>query len=143
MSFSTDLGALRDHLETDATLKAFCLARWGKELTARIRFRQRTEIKMTELPLVLITRPGVDTDPSYGNREPRHTVRLYAGFHQKDPEKGALDLVDFEDAILDAIERFEPTSDDIDGITLSQSRNDEGALAPSYFTVLDLICTTN
>lgn len=141
MSVQPILDALRQGLEGHAQAQAFCRARWNKPLMVRQVYRQRREIKMTDLPLVLMTRPAVTPDATYGFREPEHTVRLYAGFYQPDAEQGALDLIAFEEMLTSVVVSLD-LGEECLGVTIDQSRNDEGALAPSFFTIIDLSVKT-
>ncbi|WP_305046328.1 hypothetical protein [Geoalkalibacter sp.] len=142
MSVQPILDALRLGLEGSGVLQAFCRSRWNKPLAVRQTYRQRREIKLTDLPLILITRPAVTPDPTYGFREPEHTVRLYAGFYQPDADRGALELIAFEEAVAETVMGLD-LGEPCLGVTIDQSRNDEGALAPSFFTIIDLSIKTS
>lgn len=136
-TFNDVLTRVKTLIETDSDLSAFCNDKWGRAPTAAIRFRSRREIGFNELPLVLITRPQVTGRKRVRHgREGVHTVRLYAGFVQNDPELGAAEQVAFEEKIEDALTRDNPFSDLALEAAVGDSVNDEGAQAPAYFTVM-------
>lgn len=138
-TFNDVLDRVKTLIENDSVLAAFCTEKWGRAPSASVRFRSRREIGFAELPLILITRPQVtNRERVRHGRSGRHTVRLYAGFMQKDPELGAAELVEFEEKIEDALTRDNPFSDLALEAAVGDSINDEGAQPPAYFTVMHL-----
>ncbi len=142
MSFNTALDEIKAALGADAALNAFCTAKWGSGITVKRVFRQRIEIPISSLPIILMTRPEA-TPGSYmnGEREYRHIVRLYAGFHQSDAEKAQEELVEFEELIEDALLSFRESNrfpEGVEDILPGESVNDEGRKPPVYFLVKDI-----
>jgi len=138
VGFSAVIQALQAQLENDTALQAFTQSAWGKALTVEQVFKDRTEVRMSDLPLIMITRPEVRRTELSNVRDGHHTVRLYCGFHSQDKHAAAVDMIDFEEAIDNAID-----ADDTLGGTCIQalpgdSVNDEGKFHPVYFIVKDL-----
>jgi len=132
------LRALQALIESDSGLQAFSQWKWGKAVAARIVFKHRVEIRVNELPLVLITRPRVTRKESTGAVVSANAVRLYAGFHQNDRDKGAAELIEFEEALemlLRANQTLNGAANDLDS---GESVNDEGAFHPVYFLTKEL-----
>ncbi|MDH4319875.1 MAG: hypothetical protein OEV73_00100 [Desulfobulbaceae bacterium] len=140
---TTTLKTALDNLAVQITgnepLQAFAQQQWGKNVAARISFRRRTEIHASELPLVLITCPsrGKRTQISGGIMcQPQ--VRLYFGFYQPKSELVVAEQLVAEELIEDAIYGDTGLGDTVDRLDITASSNDEGAAAPTCFTVIDL-----
>jgi len=139
VSFIAVLNALASQINGDANVQAFCQAKWAKNLVAKVSFRNRTEVHMDSLPILLITRPKVGKrhDASAG-QEGLHSVRLYFGFYQPDQDKVVAEQIGLEELIEDAINRDTSLGDTADEVTILDSANDEGKKHPSCFTVMAL-----
>lgn len=139
LSFASTLTALASQITGNAGVQAFCQAKWGRPLTAKVSFRNRAELNMASLPIVLITRPrvGKRRDTS-GGPEGLHSVRLYFGFYQPDQDKVVTEQIGLEELIEDAINSDTSLADTADEVTIRDSANDEGKKHPSCFTVMDL-----
>lgn len=137
-SFTAVIDNLATTLTNSAALQAFCQAKWGKSVTVGKAFRQRTEIGLSDLPIILITRPAVTKLFRIGARDGIHTVRLYAGIHQPDKLKALAEFIELEEKIDDAL--LAPDSNILGAISLSPiaSQNDEGEFHPVYFTVMEV-----
>ena len=142
MGFSSVLQQLKATLETDANLKAFVAEKWKKTLKVKITWRRREEISTSDLPLIMITRPSVARGRNYGNVTGKNRARIYAGFYQPDEEKRQLELVDFEETILAALESSSALRELIDGMTPADGANDEGALGDACFCVQEIVIDT-
>ena len=137
-SFTLTTDNIRTTLEGDSALDSFCLSKWGKSLTVRKEFRNRAEVPTSDLPLIMITRPGTGRTDIIQGREWEHAVRLYCGFHQPDRTKAQDELVAFEELIEDAL-----IADTMRGGTAidtdpESTANDEGLYHPVYFMVMEL-----
>ena len=131
-------------LLADADLTAFCQQNFGKSLTVKRSYRDREEIGMDECPIVIITRPQVERENGL-NRRSRgvHTARLYFGLYQHDvagdPREVGNDLsVEFEELIEAALVADTTLNSTVSAIVPGSSVNDEGALHPTYFGVMDV-----
>jgi len=138
MGFADVLKQLQQQLANDSGLQSFAQTAWGKAVTVSLVFRDRTEVRMPDLPLIMITRPQVRRTELSSVRDGHHTVRLYCGFHQQNKETACTNMIGFEEAIDNAID-----ADDTLGGTAIQavpgdSVNDEGMFHPVYFVVKDL-----
>ncbi len=131
-SFNTALDALIVKLQDNAALKAFCLAKWNKELTILRVFKNRTEINLSELPVMLVTRPSVVKNYLVGARDGMHSLHLYVAFQETDRIKAQEILIGLEEAIDDALLSFEPGSVGLRQINPEESANDEGLNHPNY-----------
>jgi len=138
MSFTAVTDDIKITLESDAALNAFCTSRWGRSLTVKKAFRQRTEINMSEFPIALITRPEVEKRFLIGARDATHTVRIYVGFKQTDPEAAQDDLVVLEELIDDALLADHTRGGTAMSTDPQASANDEGLNHPIYFMVMDV-----
>ncbi len=137
-SFADVINSLKEKLETNPTLSQFCADNWGRGITVKTVFKQRTEINTSDLPLILITRPSVQKAFRIGVRDATHTIRLYCGFFEKDRRKALTNFVGFEEAIDDALLQINP--DEIGAIEIRPtiSINDEGIYHPVYFIVMEV-----
>jgi hypothetical protein len=139
VSFIEVLQALGNQIIGDASLQAYCQAKWGRNLKARISYRPRTEIHLGELPVLLITRPRVaKRRDAPGGPIATNAVRLYLGFYQPDQEKVVGEQIGLEEMVEDAILRDTSLGDVADEVSLGDSANDEGSKHPSCFTVMEL-----
>lgn len=137
-SFVDTLNSLKSALENDTALQAFCQAKWGKALTVKKVFKQRQELLIAELPVVLITRPIRRTEDGLARKKDnKNTVRLYAGFHQADRDKALDETIGFEEAIETAVLADETLGGTAAATAFDSSQNDEGLFHPVYFTVME------
>ncbi len=134
MSFKEKLNALKTRLENDPALNQFCQSNFGKSLTVLKVFKQRTELSIGDLPIILMTRPQVKRKPK------RHSVFLYAGFLSED-ELQAIDLsIEFEELVEGAIRiKTSHTDDRTMEVDPGDSTNDEGRFHPVYFFVMEVL----
>lgn len=142
VSFIEILQALGGQIVGDAALQAYCQAKWGKPLASRISFKRRTEIHVSELPLLLITRPRVTKRrDAPGGPIATGGVRLYLGFYQPGPDKMVGEQIGIEEMVEDAILRDTTLGDLANETEIKDSANDEGGKHPSCFTVMELEIT--
>jgi len=127
MSFTTVLDAIKATIETDSALLAIAAAKGWDPLTVKTTYKNRAEIALDELPIVMLSRPRVSRERSYGSLTGTHTVRIYAGFYQPDVDKRVAELIEFEELIVAALEEDPTLGDLVEGITPGESVNDEGA----------------
>lgn len=138
-SFTTVIDNLATVLTDNSALQDFCQKKWGKPLTVAKVFRQRTEIGLSALPIILITRPAVEKPyETIGAKEGRHTVRLYFGFHQADKNNALQEEIEYEEKIEDAILADSTLTGTAVYVKPKNSANDEGEFHPVYFTVMDI-----
>ena len=121
---------------------SFALAKWGKALAVNKMFKHRTEIGLSELPLIMITRPEVVPDNwTLGEREYKHLLRFYFGFHQPDKSLAQDEIIQFEEAIEDDFLSYKESGSLPAGVWDIDSKaaiNDEGYFHPVYFAVKDV-----
>lgn len=137
-SFDDAMLKIKSVLETDAALSSFCASTWGKEITVKRVFRRRTEIGLEQLPVILMTHPEVVKSYRVGARDGVHTIRLYCGFREEDREKAQAHFIRLEELIDDALLAPEPDTLGVFYVDPSDSVNDEGALHPVYFMLMDM-----
>lgn len=131
-------------LQTNAGLTSYATTKWGKAFTIKRRFRQRPQINSSELPLIMITRPGVTHgDRLNGGSDNTNRVHLYIGFHQNDTDKAQSEIVEVEemiDDILDANYRLKDIGGNplVKNVRPGDSVNDEGMMHPDYFMVKEV-----
>lgn len=142
-SFNTALDRLAELLAADTTIQAFALASWQKKITVKRKFRNRTQIHASELPLIMITRPEVEKESRIsGGRDNVNTVRLYILFNQDDPEKAQSEVVRIEELVDDFLDQNYRIKDAagmplVKNIKPGGSANDEGMFHPGYGIVMD------
>ena len=138
MSAFDALKALRDAITGSVPLSDFVSENFSRSLTIRFAYRFRDELNVGDLPALIITRPRVSKRFATGVRDGSHTVMLYLVFHQDDREKGAEQLITFEELLDDAI---------VDDVTLGgavisavpkETVNDEGKHHPVYCIVTEI-----
>ena len=137
-SFIDVIDNLATTLEDNAALKSFCAEKWSKSLIVLTVFKERTEIQLSDLPIVLITRPETTKDFSTGTRDGTHTVRLYCGFRQEDRLKAMKELIEFEEKLDDALLVDHTRGGIAIDTDPKASANDEGKFHPVYFMVMDV-----
>ena len=137
-SFTTVIANIVTTLQTDANLASFCSSKWGKALTVKKVFRKRAEINLSELPIILITRPYLDKEFLVGVKNADNIVRLYCGFHQTDREKALDETIEFEEKIDDALMVDHTRNGTAIDTNPQPSVNDEGENHPAYFMVMDV-----
>lgn len=139
MSFIAKINALKVRLENNQALQNFCMNKFNKRLTVLKVFRDRTEISLSDLPIVMITRPQVNRTFAGYMPKIEQIIYLYAGFHQIDREKAIDNSIEFEELLEEAINQKTQVSGDIPmAIMPGDSANDEGMFHPVYFLVMHL-----
>lgn len=133
---------IADNLRVNQDLMLFCTAIGGREPTVKVSWRNRAEIGMEELPLIMLTSPVTKRSREFGSMDQERTVRVIAGFYQPDPELGALQLMEFEELLAAALEdqSFAGFGNIKDPLT---SINDEGSYQPTYFFAGEFTVTVN
>jgi hypothetical protein len=139
LSFNTTLDDLTTALEGNAALLTYCNTRFGKAHVVKRMFKQRTEIGLEELPIILMTRPMIKPAPwRPAERDYTHTIMLYCGFYCEDREAAQGILVEFDEVIDAAVLEYKAPNELPAGITdidPQDTVNDEGIYHPVYFFV--------
>lgn len=141
-SFTNIITNIGTTLQNDSALSSFCSAKWGKTLKVLPLYKNRVEINLEELPIVLITRPQNKKEFIVGGRAYEHTIRLYCGFNQSDRSKSLEEIIGFEEAIEAALLVDRNRGGYAIDTDPQSTVNDEGAFHPSYFSVTDVIILT-
>lgn len=144
-SFNTILDEIATQIAADTDLSDYCAATWGKALNIKRFFKQRTEIQLADLPIMMITRPEVEPeDIAVEVRRYKHRLRLYCGFNEQDRLFAQEELIAFEEVIEDAFMTME-RGDTLGSRTVlvepGIAVNDEGYFHPVYFFVKDVVIT--
>lgn len=137
-SFTNIITNIVTTLQNDAALAAFCSTKWGKTLTIKKIFKKRVEINISELPIILVTRPSLDKEFLVGVKDADNVVRLYCGFHQTDREKALDETIEFEEKIDDALMVDHTRGGLAINTNPKVSANDEGEFHPVYFIAMDV-----
>ncbi len=139
MGFTPTLKKIESVLKADATLQDYASQRWGKRITVKVTWRNRTEISASDLPLIMITRPTVRRSRnSYGKITSNPRARFYAGFYQPEEALRQFELIELEELILAALEASSELAALVDNMTPADGANDEGALGECCFTVQEI-----
>lgn len=140
MAFLEKFRAIKVRLENNQALQQFCQEKFGKQLKVLTVFKQRTEIQMHDLPIVMITRPRVRREPQGNLSKKEHSVFLYAGFMSNDREQAPELSIEFEEKLEEAVRRKTSHPDDRSFyIAPADSSNDEGRFHPVYFLVIEFL----
>jgi len=138
-SFTDIVDAVATLLADDAGLAVLTADKWNSALTVTKAFKLRQEVKVTDMPLVMITVPGQTTE--YGTARTlyrTYRLRLYCGFQQTDRVAAQEEAIKFEEAIEQAF--FSSTA--LDGLGAivkpGDSASDEGFYHPVYFFVKEI-----
>lgn len=138
-SFILKLNALKIRLENNQALQDYTAANFGKQFIVKRTYKRRVEIHTNDLPIILITRPSVNRINANNLITKEHSVRLYVGFMQDDPEKAQDNLIELDELIDDAaIGRTSLAGDVSMPVYPQDSDNDEGVFHPTYFLVKHL-----
>lgn len=145
MSINPAINNLKETLQNDSALAAFCHAQFGRQLTVKRGYRDREEIGMDECPIIIITRPSVDRENGL-NRRSRgiHSLRLYFGFYQGGNaadvrDQAAETAIEFEELIESSLVVDVTRAGTASATVPGASVNDEGALHPIYFGVMEVM----
>jgi len=137
-TFKSVLENIQTTLREDSALIAFCTSKWNKSLKVESVYAERTEIQLSDLPIVLITRPSVEKVFKTRVRDSVHTVRLYCGFQQKDKLEAMSDLIELEELIDDALLKDHTRGGNAMDTNPGESINDEGKYHPVYFLAMNI-----
>lgn len=132
------LKALKNTLETDPALSSFAMHDFYRELSVRLAYRNRDELNVGDLPVIIITRPRVTKQFRTGVVDGDHTVMMYMVFTQEDREKATEELITFEELVDDAIRSNNTLNGTAINVTPVESVNDEGKNHPIYCIVTEL-----
>jgi hypothetical protein len=143
MSFVPTIKDLEAALKADADLAAFIAANFpGKSLTVKRVFRDREEIKTSDLPLLMLTRPSRSVEYALNDiDDDNHQVRGYFLFHESDRTIAQDLVIEGEEAIVDAAIKDPERSGLASDTAFLRSANDEGKFHPVYGVMIDLQIT--
>lgn len=136
MSFSDDLTYLAALLAADSGIAALFP---GKTVKVVRRYKSRTEIHVSDLPVIMITRPRVNTESGSNiSGFADHTVALYCGFNCEDREQAQDLLIRMEEAVEVCIMKDPTLGGRVMYTAPGSSANDEGKWHPVYFLVKEI-----
>jgi len=136
VSFSDDLTYLAGLLAADAGIADLFPA---KTINVVRRYKSRTEIHVSELPVIMLTRPRVAVEQgSSAEGFQEHTVALYCGFTCEDREQAQDLVIRFEEALEKAIMVDPSLGMRVAHTEPGDSANDEGKYHPVYFFVKEI-----
>ncbi len=133
MSFSDDLTYLVGLIAADDDIAALFP---GKQLKVVRRYKSRTEIHVSDLPIVMITRPRATTES--GNNVSgfqEHATAFYCGFNCENKEQAQDLVIRFEEALEKCIMKDPTLGGRVMYSEPGDSANDEGKYHPVYFLV--------
>ena len=146
MGMNDILDDIKETIAEGEGLLAFC-AQIGKNLLTVTRvFKHRTEVSLSELPIIMMTRPTKkNTILVTGEKAWVNTVRLYCGLNISNRDNAQALIVSFEELIEAALSIYGDV-DNLPDYCLSvepqSSANDEGMFHPVYFIVKDVEVVT-
>ena len=139
MSFITKINALKFRLEENQALQDYFAEKFKKTAGVRKEFRNRAEINLSDLPLILITRPSLRREQAGNVIRKEHSVSLYVGFQHQDRADALEIILELEERIEIAVTTYtSQTGDTPMPVSVEESVNDEGMYHPSYFFMMGL-----
>lgn len=139
-SFTSVIANLKAVLETDPFLQAYAQSKWSKNIQVLTVFKQRTEVGLDDLPVIMLTRPGVDVEQENNVAyERKNTVKLYIGFKEEDRMLAQAEIIEIEELIEKALVQNPTISGMVDNIAPGNSANNEGYFHPVYFIVKEFL----
>ena len=128
-------------LRSNTALNNFCKEKWGRIPIVKKMFKFRTEIQISDLPLIFVTRPDKKSQDVAigGDREHENTVRLYCGFHQLNRDVGQEEMIEFEELTDDAVLLDRKRNNLAFDTNVTTTVTDEGYFHPVYFVVKDVL----
>lgn len=139
MSFVNNINAIKIRLENHAGLNSFCQNTFGKTLNVQKVYKNRKEIQLDDLPIVMITRPRKALTVSGEAPKKEQSVYLYAGFKQDDQEQALENSIQFEEYLEQAVIAKTQIQGDMGmAVFVDDTANDEGMFHPVYFMVMHL-----
>lgn len=135
-SFNDAIAQLVIMLETNPGLVDFAQQSWNKTMTVKPVFKNREEVSLSDLPIVMITRPRLDPSFEENTVYGGHAVSLYYGFQQNNKELSQAQIITFEERITDALLSDPYLKDTALDVVPGLSVNDEGKFHPVYFGVM-------
>jgi len=137
MSFTDDLGYLKGLLATNSGIAALFP---GKTIKAVRRYKPRAEVHVSDLPIIMITRPRATTEPGSNiSGFQDHTVALYFGFNCENREQAQDLLIRAEEAIETCVMQDPTLGGRVMYTSPGNSANDEGKWHPVYFFVKEIV----
>jgi hypothetical protein len=128
------INALKTRLEAHEGLRNFYLSKFSKEVTVRKVFKRKTEIRLDDFPIIMITRPRKNYLFAGEVWKKENVVLLYAGYRQEDMETALDNFIELEDLLEEAV-NTRATGDVPMVVVPGDSENDEGMFHPVYFMV--------
>lgn len=138
MSFIAAMQKVKQTLEDDTPLQDFATLNLGKALPVKFAYKNRAELNVADLPVIILTRPTVKKRFQSGVRDAAHSLTMYVVFQQDDRELGPLQLVELEEHIDDAIIKDISLGGSVISAIPDDSANDEGKNHPIYCMVLSM-----
>lgn len=143
MSFIDNINALKVRLENNAALNAYAVNNYGKVFKVMKVYKNRVEIQLSDLPIIMITRPSVRRTPGNLSSRKDHSVSLYAGFRQEDRETSLEQFIELDELLEAAVIAKTALFGDVPmSVEVNDSLNDEGMYHPSYFLAMNLTVKT-
>lgn len=140
MSFVEKFNAISIRVENNQPLRRFCQVKLGKTLTVMKVFKDKTEIDIDELPVVMLTRAGINRTFKGNISSKDHSVFLYAGFYAEDRLKAPEISIEFEELLENAVmTKTTHVNDKPMAIMPADSTNDEGKFHPVFFFVMEVM----
>ena len=142
MSAISYINAVKARIEGNAALQAYFEEQFGRRLTVKKSYKNREEINVGDLPVLMITRPQVGRSVSGNVTTRSHELLLYLGFHYPNTDDLELPLeyfIEIDERLADAVARKTDLADDrAMYVIVGESANDEGAFHPVYFQTMHL-----
>jgi len=139
MSLKPVTDNIKATLLADTALLAWIATNFpGKQLRVVKAYKRRTEISVTDLPLIMIAAPKKRrAEGPIGGRRYESDVLTYAMFHFDGDRATAPDLTEqFESLVEDALLRDPRRGNTAVDTDFEDSANDEGISHPTYISVL-------
>jgi len=140
VGFLDKFNAVKVRIKNNQSLQQFCKDNFGRELTVTTTFKDRKEIQLDELPVVLLTRPYIRREQAGNITKKEQSISIYAGFRMEQQEKAIGLSIEFEELVEAAISVRTANAGDIPmAIMPADSATDEGKFHPVYFFGMDVV----
>lgn len=140
MAFINKFNAVQVRIENNKPLQDFCKENFGKALKVITAFKHRKEIPLSDLPIILITRPYIRREIAGNVSKKEQNISIYAGFKMEDQARAIGLSIELEEMIEAAISVRSTHADDVPMVIMpADSATDEGKFHPVYFFGMDIV----
>lgn len=140
MAFVEKFKAMAVRIENNQPLQHFCQVNFNRTLKVIKVFKNRTEINKDELPIAMLTRPGVNRTFAGGTSKKDQSVFIYFGFRHEDREKAVELSIEVEELLQIAVMTKSTNINDRPMAVMPvDTTTDQGKFHPVHFLVMECL----